>query len=469
MPPPKGGYSDLPAALPLAPVQPSSAGRERAASGVAPVSERELQAHALALRRDEMARLYHALGQDCLLRAPALAHSFLLRSLAVAPPQGELSVEVLSSLGSCCLQEDNPHDSVRYLRRALDTAAGVVRDETHAKVLLNLCAALNLLGKHAEALQQAELAIQLLQPPAQRSVAAPEQRPSKARRVHVVTSLYQCASCHEYLGDTAAALKSAERGLSLASELRLPADDEVVQRLRATKKDLSSRPAGERKSLPPKQPERPRKPPTAAAEVDATTAMVASLVDAKARAELQAQTQRDAAREAAATKDEAALRELAARQDAEMAAADAAEQVQGAQAKREEALATVAKAEASVAEQVAAATASAAREHQEAVQAVRVQLQREVDEAKAACSREAEARAAAESEVAVARAELERVGSAGEAAAVAAAGREAAAAEQAAAEREAATMAYRREAAAVEAQQEAAWHCMQAALVSEVR
>ena len=56
----------------------------------------------------------------------------------------------------------------------------------------------------------------MLQRPSQR-VPGEAERPSKGRRVLVVTAHYQCSSCHEYLGDNGAAIRAAELTLSVGS------------------------------------------------------------------------------------------------------------------------------------------------------------------------------------------------------------------------------------------------------------
>ena len=80
-----------------------------------------------------------------------------------------------------------------------------------------------------------------------------------------------------------------------------------MQRLRTSKRDLSK--PSEGRPVPPKQ-TKPAKDPPPAAEIDATVAVVAELVEARARQEITALHARQAAKEASSAKEEAALKEL---------------------------------------------------------------------------------------------------------------------------------------------------------------
>ncbi|KAL1521944.1 hypothetical protein AB1Y20_021592 [Prymnesium parvum] len=405
VPEPKGGRKPLPVP-PALPSLPSSS----ELGGLPPAAAEELSTEQMLQlqaqqKREAMVRVYHALGHDMMMRNPPLAHAFLLRSLALAPRDGALTVEVLSTLGSCCIQQDNSHDALRYLQRAVEGAAGVVSEPVHARLLLNVCAALNKLGKHEEALAQAEAAASLLQrPPPARPAADAEPRLGKGRKVLLVAAAYQSAACHEYLGNRAVALKCAERGLSLASDAGLAPDDELVQRLRATKKDLS-KPGAEGKPVPPRQ-SRPAKDPLPAAEIDATAAVVAELVDAKSRHEVQSLLARQAAKEASAAGEEAARREGERRVEAESAAAEAEEKLQEALRAASEAKAEAREARLGVGAAVERALAEAAEEHRVAVEAISAHAEEQLKSAREQAEVQHRSSLATEAELATARLRL---------------------------------------------------------------
>ncbi|KAL3922060.1 MAG: hypothetical protein SGPRY_004695 [Prymnesium sp.] len=287
-------------------------------------AEQMLQQQAIH-KREQMVRIYHALGQDMMQHAPATAHAFLLRALGITPREG---------------QQENAQDAVRYLTRALEASGGGVGggEGSHARIMLNLCAGLNKLGKHEEALQQAEKAASLLSNPSPRPLTGVEGEGEgvaggglggRGRKVLLVTAAYQAVACHEYLGNRSAALRCADRGLSLASDASLSPDDELVVRLRASKRDLS-KPGVEGRPVPPKQVKPPRDA-AAAAEIEATSVVVAELVDAKARVEMQTVCARQALKEEVEGREGIVGREREARVAAERVAEESEERARKAE------------------------------------------------------------------------------------------------------------------------------------------
>ena len=172
-----------PSASGIPPVRPG--GSARSGSSEAPSSaHRQAEASASASivpsscadRGAELARLLCAIGADLHSVAADVALVFLRRALEAAPREGSLAAEVMGAI----------------------------------------CVALNSLGRHADALEMADGACEAL-----RKGGGP---PS----VQLAATLHNKSCCHEYLGERSAALQAAERGLSVASKLGLPADDALL-------------------------------------------------------------------------------------------------------------------------------------------------------------------------------------------------------------------------------------------------
>lgn len=96
----------------------------------------------------------------------------LKNALYAASREEQEQIISLANLGACCLRRLKPVVAIRYLRRAtlVDESSDV---QSRARNRLNLCAALNMLGEHNEALEQARPLPCLTSPRRSRALATP--------------------------------------------------------------------------------------------------------------------------------------------------------------------------------------------------------------------------------------------------------------------------------------------------------
>ena len=147
---------------------------------------------------------------------------------------------------------------MRYLLKAA-RSDGRMPSAFRARIRLNLCAALNAQGAHADALIHAEDAAAQLDVEIVRAAqgstyqgsrddddeAAAEEGASVTEAVEELAALravalHNCCACHEFLGQYTAALTQARRALRLA-EKALPEGDSLLERLRSVEEAVSGR------------------------------------------------------------------------------------------------------------------------------------------------------------------------------------------------------------------------------------
>ena len=241
-------------------------------------SRRQLRAYA-----SKLCEQYNMLAMECLQRDAAWAVELLQRALSAAPKGDTTSlVDTLSNLGVCWMHLGSASSAVRYLRQAVATAAeaemtvpGSPRGSPRyrgpslpavlrIRMLLNLCAALNLLGQHREALKQAEAAVALVSGERFESNVAPSGSQSARlpaidgaisgglttrapplemshtdRETHRALALHNCCVCHEHLGQLSYAQLTAHAALQ-AAKVVLPEGDPLLLRLENVTDSMTS-------------------------------------------------------------------------------------------------------------------------------------------------------------------------------------------------------------------------------------
>ena len=220
------------------------------------VTQAELQ----QLHEDGIAlsRRYNELGMSCLGASSDVALECLQRALSIAPKTSEMVATSLSNLGVCCSHRGERAASMRHLLKAA-RSDGRMPSAFRARIRLNLCAALNAQGAHADALIHAEDAAAQLDVEIVRAAQGSTYQGSRddddeaaaeegARVTEAVeelaalraVALHNCCACHEFLGQYTAALTQARRALRLA-EKALPEGDSLLERLRSVEEAVSGR------------------------------------------------------------------------------------------------------------------------------------------------------------------------------------------------------------------------------------
>ena len=242
------------------------------------VTQAELQ----QLHEDGIAlsRRYNELGMSCLGASSDVALECLQRALSIAPKTSEMVATSLSNLGVCCSHRGERSASMRDLLKAA-RSDGRMPSAFRARIRLNLCAALNAQGAHADALIHAEDAAAQLDVEIVRAAqgstyqgsrddddeAAAEEGASVTEAVEELAALraialHNCCACHEFLGQYTAALTQARRALRLA-EKALPEGDSLLERLRSVRLAASASSSSARGSPPTDRGTRGSRPRTA--------------------------------------------------------------------------------------------------------------------------------------------------------------------------------------------------------------
>jgi tetratricopeptide (TPR) repeat protein len=139
-----------------------------------------------------------------------------------------------NNLACFCRQQGRLHASLTYLQRALAIEQRLTHVDNPADTHLNLCAVLSQLGRHDEALQHSQAALQLLQDElfgGPGGAAAAAQKPD---RIAVLAIAYHNLGVeHEFLLQFTASLKAYTKGVEIAS-VYLGADHGITATLRSS-------------------------------------------------------------------------------------------------------------------------------------------------------------------------------------------------------------------------------------------
>ena len=216
----------------------------------------------------ELSRDFNSIGMGCLDTSTEVAFECMQNALFSAPRDEPLLVVSLSNLGVCSLRRAKPNVAIRYLRRAI-TVDEPLEPQFRARVRLNLCAALNQLGEHNEALAQAESAVTLLSQSMGGAGGAPDfatrevtdatchgawssaegkdgAKPSPVvsaaheKQVMRAVALHNCCACYEHLGQYSFALQAARRALRIAATVD-PLEEGLMKRLVAVEKAVAAK------------------------------------------------------------------------------------------------------------------------------------------------------------------------------------------------------------------------------------
>ena len=249
-------------------------------------SEQEKQI--LRAQASKLCHEYNKLAmEECLRRDALWAVELLQRALSAAPKSDtNATLLTLSNLGVCWMQLGSPSTAVRYLCQAKDLGdeaemliPGSPRGSSRrrglvplmrlrVRILLNLCAVHNQLGKHAKALDYAEVAVMLVAPaPSVTSLSvdhgcelkSPRLPPingggnvessaslagsvvamsNEERETHRAMALHNCCVCYEHLGRLSSAREAAQEALGAARAV-LPPGEPLLRRLDEVARSLS--------------------------------------------------------------------------------------------------------------------------------------------------------------------------------------------------------------------------------------
>jgi len=125
--------------------------------------------------------------------------------------RSKLRAVTLNNLGCFYKQMSKPHTAHKYLERALEIEATTPECDNPAGTHLNLCAILSQLGRHAEALEHAECALELL------SDGTPSSEKNPATSITAI-AYYNKAVEQEYLRLGEQALKSYSEAFQVAAK-----------------------------------------------------------------------------------------------------------------------------------------------------------------------------------------------------------------------------------------------------------